>query len=62
MINNLNNRGRVCLFSQNQTTILVMKNVHFDFLQVLREVIIACCEDISGHYCIQKTNNDHFHP
>ena len=25
-----------------------------------RYVIIACCEDIYGHYCIQKSNNDHF--
>ena len=25
-------------------------------------IIIACCEDIYGHYCIQKSNNDHFHP
>ena len=24
-------------------------------------VIIACCEDIYG-YCIQRSNNDHFHP
>ena len=23
-------------------------------------VIIACCEDISDRYCIQKSNNDHF--
>ena len=25
-------------------------------------VIIACCEDIYGRYCIEKKNNDHFHP
>ena len=25
-------------------------------------VIIACCEDIYGPYCIQKINNDHFLP
>ena len=23
-------------------------------------VIIACCEDIYSHHCIQKSNNDHF--
>ena len=25
-------------------------------------VIIACCEDIYGRFCIKKSNNDHFHP
>ena len=25
-------------------------------------VIIACCEDIYGRFCIKKRNNDHFHP
>ena len=24
-------------------------------------VIIACCEDMSGRYCIQNCTNDHFH-
>ena len=24
-------------------------------------VIIAFCEDIHGHRCIQKSKNDHFH-
>ena len=24
-------------------------------------IIAACCEDICGHICIQKSNNDHFH-
>ena len=24
--------------------------------------IIACCEDIYGWNCIQKSSNDHFHP
>ena len=23
---------------------------------------IVCCEDIYGRYCVQKGNNDHFHP
>ena len=24
--------------------------------------ITACCEDIYGRYCTQKSKNDHFHP
>ena len=24
-------------------------------------ITTACCEDICGHICIQKSNNDHFH-
>ena len=25
-------------------------------------IITACCEDIYGRYCIQKSKNDRFHP
>ena len=31
------NRGRVCLFSQNETAILVLKNVQFEFRIILRQ-------------------------
>ena len=24
--------------------------------------IIACCEDFYGRYCVQKSENGHFHP
>ena len=33
---NTSNRGRVCLFSQKDTTILDMKNLQFELRQVLR--------------------------
>ena len=29
------NHGRVCLFSQNESTIFVVQNVQFEFSQVL---------------------------
>ena len=35
-IENRSFSGRVCSFAQNETTILVLKNVHFEFRQVLR--------------------------
>ena len=53
------NGGRVCLFSQNETTILVMQNVQISFVKFY--VIIARCEDMYGRYCIQR-HIDHFHP
>ena len=37
---NTSNRRRVCLFYQNEKTILIMQNVQFEFRQVLR------------HYCL----------
>ena len=50
-------RGRVCLSSQNDKTILNLQNVHFKF-----RVIITCCEDLYRRYCIKKNDNDHFYP
>ena len=35
LVNRINS-GRVCSFAQNETTILVLKNVQFEFRQVLR--------------------------
>ena len=35
-----------------------MYDLSFDKINV----IIACCEDVYGRYCIQKSENDHFHP
>ena len=55
---NTSNRGRVCLSPQNDKSILNLQNVQFKF----RQVIIACCKDIFGRYCIKINNNDHFHP
>ena len=49
------NRGRVCLFSQNVTS-----NVQLEFSTFF--VVIVCCEDIYGRFCIQKSNNDHLYP
>ena len=37
---NTSNRGRVCLFSQNETTILIMQNVQMMFCQLLRHYIL----------------------
>ena len=45
---------------KNETTIRSCKmySSSFDMFYV----IFACrCEDIYGGYCIQKSNNDHFH-
>ena len=49
---NISNRGRVCLFSQNKTTIFNLQNAKFEFRQVLRhkrsaycEAIYSCCRD-----------------
>ena len=33
---------RVCLFSQNKTTILVMQNVQFEFRQFLHHYCLLC--------------------
>ena len=52
------NGGRVSLFFQNETTILVMQNVQIRFVKFY--VIIARCEDMYGRYCI-KRHTDHFH-
>ena len=52
------NGGRVGLFSQNETTILVMQNVQINFVKFY--VIIARCEDMYGRYCIER-HTDHFH-
>ena len=50
-------RGRVCLCSQNNKTILNLQNVQFKF-----RVIITCCENLYRRYCIKKNENDHFYP
>ena len=58
---NTSKRGRVCLFSEKDTTILALQSVHFEFGQVLRH--IAFCEiDIYSRHCIHdnRRNNDHF--
>ena len=58
---NASNSGRLCLFSQNEMTVLQsckMYDLSFDKINV----IIACCENTYGRYCIQKSKNDHFRP
>ena len=54
---NTSNRGRVCLFYQNETTTSQSGKT---YIQIY--VITICHEDIYGRYYIQKSNNDHFHP
>ena len=34
IVTKTSNNGRVCWFSQNETTILVLQNVQFEFRQV----------------------------
>ena len=41
----MRNRGQVCLFSQNEMTILVLQNAQFEFRQVLR------------YYCLLQSQN-----
>ena len=41
----MRNRGQVCLFSQNEMTILVLQNTQFEFRQVLR------------YYCLLQSQN-----
>ena len=53
---NTRNCGRVCLFSQNKTTIFAKCIVR---VSTSLNVGIACCEDMYGRYCILKRNNDH---
>ena len=43
---NISNRGRLCLFSQNKTTIFNLQNAKFEFRQVLSHKHSACCEAI----------------
>ena len=58
---NTSNRGRVCLFYQNETTTSQSCKAYISsFGQIY--VSTVCHEDIYGRYCIQKSNNDHFHP
>ena len=58
---NTSNRGRVCLFYQNETTTSQSGKTYISsFGQIY--VITICHEDIYGRYYIQKSNNDHFHP
>ena len=47
------NHGRVCLLSQNESTIFLVQNVQFEFSQVY--IIIDCCENIYCRYCIQNS-------
>ena len=58
---NTSNRGRVCLFYQNETTISLSFKIYISSFGKMY-VITVCHEDIYGRYCIQKSNNDHFHP
>ena len=53
------NRGPLCLFSQNKTTIQSRKMCGLSFGKI--NVIIACYDDIFVRYSIKKSN-DHFHP
>ena len=55
---NESSRGRVCYSSKRYDDFTLTKctvGVSTSFY-----AIFDCCEDIYGHYCIQKRNNDHF--
>ena len=54
---NTSNRGRVCLFSQNRTTILSHSKVKFRL--VLHHY---CVLWVYGRYCVHKSSDDHFQP
>ena len=54
------NRGWVCLFYQNETTISWSCKTYVSSFGKIY-VITVCHEDIYGRYCTQKSNNDHFH-
>ena len=54
-------RGRVCLFYENETTISQSCKMYISSFGKIC-VITVCHEDIYGRYCIQKSNNDYFHP
>ena len=58
---NASNRGRVCLFYKNETTISQSCKMYISSFGKIC-VITVCHEDINRRYCIQKSNNDHFHP
>ena len=58
---NTSNRGRVCLFYQNETTTSKSCKPYISSFSKIY-VITVCHVDIYGRYCIQKSNNDHFHP
>ena len=58
---NASNRGRVCLFYKNETTISQSCKMYISSFGKIC-VITVCHEDIYRRYCIQKSNNDHFHP
>ena len=42
------------ILSKRDDDLIVMQNLHFEYY-----VIIPCCEDIHGRYCIQKSNIEH---
>ena len=52
---------RVYLFYQNETTISQSCKTYISTFGKIY-VITVCHEDIYGRFCIQKNNNDHFHP
>ena len=59
---NTSNRGRVCLFSENETTTFNLQNAKFEFRQVLRHKRSACCEAIYSCCRNQKLKiYDQFH-
>ena len=58
---NTSNRGRICLFYQNETTISQSCKMYISSFGKTY-VFTACHEDIYGRNCTQKSDNDHFHP
>ena len=57
----MSNRGRVCLFYETETPISQSCKMYISSFGKIY-VIPVFYEDIYDRYCIQKSNNDLFHP
>ena len=58
---NTSNRGRVCLFCQKETTIHSHAKCRHWVLAKFKSLLFAM-RTFYARYCIQKSNNDSFHP
>ena len=51
---NTSNRGRVCLFSQKETTILDLKNVQFELRRVLSSLLAVRTSTVAAAFKRKK--------
>ena len=51
---NVGNRGRPCFNSHAKCAVWVSTK--------LTSLLLQCCDNFYGRYCIQKSKNGHFHP